>query len=176
MNHFAFARPVPDIPESLIAKQASLAALTEEEEEACIRAYGVLPGYPEVFSSEEARDAALGQFGPYVRFVPASWVEAEAGGFDVASVAIGHPLGDPSFAEVAPNVMDAVASRLLDDDSHDVIIHRTRYVVRRLATGAVKTCGWITEFDGTDIDVKDALATVEYLDRELNERIAIASR
>lgn len=167
----AFARPVPIVPASLIAKLASMESLNDEEDETYTRSCGVLPGFPEVFLSEEARDAALGPFGPYVRFVPASWVEAEAGGFEVASVAIGHPLGDPSFAGVAPMIMDAVATRLRDDDSHDVVIHRTRYVIRRLTTGAVKTYGWMTEFDGTDIDVKDALATVAYLDRELNDRI-----
>ncbi|MDI4232492.1 hypothetical protein OZ411_06650 [Bradyrhizobium sp. Arg237L] len=60
---------------------------------------------------------------------------------------------------------------LQDDDSHDIIIHRTRYVVRRLTTGAVKTYGWMAEFDGEAIEVNDALETLAYLDRELNQRL-----
>lgn len=111
-----------------------------------------------------------------MEFVAATWIEAEVGGFPVSSVAIGHAFRDPAFAVVAPDILDAAASRLLDDDSHDVIIHRTRYVVRRLTTGAVKTYGWMSEFDGADIDVKDALETATYLDRELNRRILNAAR
>ena len=40
----------------------------------------------------------------------------------------------------------------------------------------MKTYGWITEFDGTAIEVEDALETVAYLDRELNQRFANTAR
>jgi len=172
MDHFAFARPVPHVPDSLMAKLANSAVLSDEEDQLHERICGVAPGFPEAYASSEARDAALGLFGPYVKFVPATWGEAEVGGFPISSVAIGHALGDAAFAEVAPTILDAVTSRLRDDDAHDVIIHRTRYVVRRLANGSVKTYGWVTEFDGAPIEVKDALETAAYLDRALNQRFA----
>jgi hypothetical protein len=174
MNHFAFARPLPRVPDSLAAKLAASAVLSDADDELYDRICGVAPGFPEAFVSTEARDAALGPFGHYVEFVPATWIEAEISGFPISSVAIGHALRDPAFAEVAPKILDAVASRLRDDDRHDVVINRTRYVVRRLTNGTVKTCGWVTEFDGADIDIKDALETVAYLDRELNQRFATA--
>ena len=174
MNHLAFARPVPHVPDSLAAKLAVSAVLSDEDDELHNAICGVAPGFPEAFASTEARDAALGPFGPYVEFVPATWIAAEVGGFLISSVAIGHALGDPAFAGVAPKILYAVASRLQDDDGHDVIIHRTRYVVRRLTNGTVKTCGWVTEFAAAAIDVKDAMETVAYLDRELNQRFATA--
>lgn len=111
-----------------------------------------------------------------MKFVPATWVEAEVGRFPISSMAIGHALGDAAFAEVAPTILDEVTSRLRDDDAHDVIIHRTRYVVRRLTNGTVKTYGWMTEFDGAAIEVKDALETAAYLERELNQRFADYAR
>jgi hypothetical protein len=174
LSSFAFAQPVPRVPDALAAKLAASAVLTDDDDELYNRICGVAPGFPEAFASAEARDAALGFFGPYVEFVPATWREAEIGGFSIYHVAIGHALRDPLFAETAPKILDAVASRLKDDDSHDVIVHRTRYLVRRLTNGTLKTYSWVTEFDGTAIDIKDALETVAYLDRELNRRFAAA--
>jgi hypothetical protein len=174
MNQFAFARPVPRLPSSLATKLAASPVLSDEDNELYDAICGVAPGFPEVFASTEARDAALGYFGPYVEFVPATWIDAETAGFLIASVAIGHALRDPSFPQVAPPILDAIASRLEDDDCADVVIHRTRYVVRRITNGTVKTYGWMTEFDGTAIEVEDAMETVAYLDRELNQRFATA--
>jgi hypothetical protein len=176
MHHLAFARAAAHIPDTLAAKLAASAVLSDEDDELYTDICGVAPGFPEVFASTEARDAALGPFGPYVQFVPTTWIEAEGAGFPISSVAIGHALRDPAFAEVAPKILDAVAHRLQDDDAHDVIIHRTRYVVRRPTGGAIKTCGWVAEFDGPAIDVNDATETVAYLDRELNQRIADVAR
>lgn len=171
LSALSFARPVPEIPDTLMVKLANAAPLSPQENELYTNVCSVIPGYPEAFNSTEARDAALGPFGSYVKFVAATWAEAEAGGFPIASVAIGHALGDPAFDTVAPAIFDAVASSLQDDDSHDIVIHRTRYVVRRLTNGAVKTYGWMSEFDGAAIEVKDALKTVARLDRELNKRL-----
>ncbi len=171
ISALSFARPVPEIPDTLMAKLASAAPLAAPANELYTTICGVIPGYPEAFNSTEARDAALGPFGSYVKFVAATWAEAEAGGFPIASVAIGHAFGDPAFDAVAPAILDAVASSLQDDDSHDIVIKRTRYVIRRLTNGAVKTYGWMSEFDGATIEVKDALETAAYLDRELNQRL-----
>jgi hypothetical protein len=171
-SDLAFARVVPEVPDTLMARLARSAPLSDAEDQLYTAICGIIPGYPEAFSSTEARDAALGRFGSCVKFVPATWAEAEAGGFPIASVAIGHALGDPAFEKVAPAILDAVASSLQDEDSHDIVIHRTRYVVRRLSNGAVKTYGWMSEFDGgAPIEVEDALETVAYLDRELNQRL-----
>src|ERR1700733_9982431 len=121
MHHFAFARPVPHTPDTLKAKLAAHVELTDLEDEMLNRARGIIPGYPEAFATLEARDEALGPFGSYTRFVPATWVEAEGVGFPIASVAIGHALDDASFAKVAPPILDAVATVLQDDDAHDII-------------------------------------------------------
>jgi hypothetical protein len=158
-----------------MAKLAAFAVMSEEENELYTRICGVAPGFPEAFASDTARDAALGPFGPYVEFVEASWIQAEAAGFPVSSVAIGHALHDPGFADVAPLILDAAANCLLDDDNHDIIINRTRYIIHA-TDGIVRSCGWLTEFDGTPIAIDDAMATVEYLTRELNQRLATAKR
>lgn len=175
MNDHSFARPIPFLPEYLEAKVVTPVMLSDEEDDLYTRACGVAPGFPEAFASVVARDAALGPFGPYVRFVEATWTQAEAAGFPISSVAIGHALHDQGFADVAPSILDAAASRLLDNDSHDIIINRTRYMI--CATGGIiHSCGWLTEFDGTPIAVDDAMATVKYLMRELNQRLATATR
>jgi hypothetical protein len=171
LSALSFARAVPAIPDTLVDKVANGALLSALEDDLYTTACGVIPGYPEAFNSAEARDAALGPFGSYVKFVAATWAEAEAGGFPIASVAIGHALGDPAFDAVAPAILDAVASSLQDDDSQQIVIKRTRYVIRRLTNGAVKTYGWMSEFDGASIEVKDALETAAYLDHELNQRL-----
>jgi hypothetical protein len=128
---------------------AASPVLSDEDNELYDAICGVAPGFPEVFASAEARDAALGYFGPYVEFVPATWIEAETAGFPIASVAIGHALRDPAFPKVASKILDAVASCLQDDDCHDVVIHRTRYVVRRLTNGTVQTYGWIPQWSAS---------------------------
>jgi hypothetical protein len=172
MHYLCFARPVPVISDALVAKAAS-ATLSDDENDLFTRICGVAPGFPEAWASPEARDAALGEFGPYVQFVPAPWVQAEAGGFPLSGVAIGHRLTDPEFAQVATPVLDAVAVELQDPDcrGHDVIINRTRFIVVRQKDGTVRTCGWATEFDGPAIEADTGMATVTYLDRELNRRL-----
>jgi hypothetical protein len=174
MHNRYFARPIPMISDELAAKLAASAALSDDEDDLFTRICGVAPGFPEVWATPEARDAALGEFGPYVRFVPATWVQAEAGGFRIPSVAIGHPLGDPEFAQVAAPILDAIAAELQDPDcsGHDVIIHRTRFMVVRQTDGTVRTCAWATEFDGPAIETNAGMETVTYLDRELNRRLA----
>lgn len=172
MNHFAFARPIAVAPDALMDKLTTSAVLNDGKDELYNRICGVAPGFPEVFASEQARDAALGPFGPYVRFVRATWIEAEIGGFPVSSVAIGHALGEAGFAKVAPPILDAIADRIVDDDGHDIIIHRTRYVMRCQQDGTVRTCHWLTEFDGAGIDRSLGMETALYLDRELNRRLA----
>jgi hypothetical protein len=175
LNDHAFARPIPFLPDFLEAKIATSAVLSDEENDLHIRACGVAPGFPEAFASAAARDAALGPFGSYVKFVEASWIQAEAAGFPISSVAIGHALHDHGFADVAPLILDAAANRLLDDDSHDIIINRTRYIIHT-TDGIVRSCGWVTEFDGAPIAIDDAMATVKYLTRELSQRLATAKR
>lgn len=175
MNDHSFARPMPFLPDYLETKLATSAVLSDEEDDLCNRACGVAPGFPEAFASAAARDAALGPFGPYVKFVEASWTQAEAAGFPSSSVAIGHALHDHGFTDVAPLILDAAASCLRENDEHDIIINRTRYIIRA-TDGIIRSCGWVTEFDGTPIAIDDAMATVEYLTRELNQRLATAKR
>jgi hypothetical protein len=175
LNDHAFARPIPFFPDFLEAKLTTSAVLSDEEDDLYTRICGVAPGFPEAFASATARDAALGPFGPYVQFVEASWTQAEAAGFPISSVAIGHALRDEGFAEVAPEILDAVANCLQEDDGHDIIINRTRYIIRA-TDGIIRACRWVTEFDGTPIADDDAMATVEYLTRELNQRLATATR
>lgn len=174
-RYFARAVPIPAIADALAAKAAS-GTLSDGEDDLFTRIYGVAPGFPEAWATPEARDAALGEFGPYVQFVPATWVQAEAGGFPISSVAIGHGLTDPAFAEVAAPILDAVAVELQDADchGHDVIINRTRFIVVRQKDGRLRTCGWATEFDGPAIETDTGMATVAYLDREFNRRLSSA--
>lgn len=171
MHHFSFARPIALLPASLGAKLATQATLSDDENELLNAIRGVAPGFPEAFATEQARDAALGPYGPYVTFVPASWIEIEAGGFPVPSVAIGHNLGDPDFAEVASPILDAIANETQGCDNRDVVVCRTRYIVRRQSNGPVRTCGWVTEFGGTAIENHTGLETAKYLDSELNRRL-----
>jgi hypothetical protein len=173
MHNRYFARPIPVISEALAAKVAASATLSDDEDDLFTRICGVAPGFPEAWATPEARDAALGEFGPYVQFDPATWAQAEAGGFRISSVAIGHPLRDPEFVQVAAPVLDAIAAELQNPycRGHDVIIHRTRFMVVRQKDGTVRTCGWATEFDGPVIETDAGMETVTYLDRELNRRL-----
>lgn len=173
MRDYSFARPVAVVPHDLMVKDFHALELTPDEHEHLIQAAGVAPGFPEVFANERARDAALGPFGSYVTFVPASWVEAEAGGFEVASIAIGHPISDPDFATVASPILDAIAHQIVDFHGLEVIVNRTRYIVCRGIDGTVKTRAWSTEFDGTPVETGVGIETAAYLDSELNRRLAL---
>lgn len=59
MDHFAFARPVQHVPDPLMVKLVNSSLLSDEEDELYNRICGVAPGFPEVFATEQARDAAL---------------------------------------------------------------------------------------------------------------------
>ncbi len=88
-----------------------------------------------------------------------------------ATLSDDHSLGDPDFAEVASPILDAIANETQGCDNRDVVVCRTRYIVRRQSNGTVRTCGWVTEFGGTAIETHTGLETAKYLDSELNRRL-----
>ncbi|MGL3107263.1 hypothetical protein [Bradyrhizobium sp. BR 1432] len=170
MHNLSFARPVARMPGWLAEKLTTDAPLLLDEENLLDAIAGVAPGYPEVFATVEARDAALGLFGPYVEYIPIARVEAEIGGFPFAEVAIGHRLGEAGFERVAAPVLDAIADRMRHHAGHCVVIHRARYLILRQEDDLIRVCGWHPEFDA-DLDMADGLKTAMHIQSELNRRL-----
>ena len=125
LNNCTFARPIAKLSDALIRdlEEHGPEGLSEQHDALLTMAAGVAPGRPEVFTSCAARDAALGDYGPYTQFVRASWNEASAAGFEVQDIAIGHHLGDPAFDLIAPQVLDAVARGMAESGEHRYIGH-----------------------------------------------------
>jgi hypothetical protein len=174
MNDLFFARPVARSLEDAIASWEAL-DLPIDDEELLNNLAGVAPGFPEAFATRQARDAALGQFGPYVDFVPASWPQMAAVGWAVSSIAIGHAVGDAAYSRVAPQILDAVAERLRTRADVEVIIHRNTYHVIRNEQGLVRVVGAYALFDAVPDDGQnDLVRTTRHLADELNSRLCTA--
>ena len=90
LNNCTFARPIAKLSDALIRdlEEHGPEGLSEHHDALLTMAAGVAPGRPEVFTSCAARDAALGDYGPYTQFVRATWNEAYAAGFEVQDIAM----------------------------------------------------------------------------------------
>lgn len=174
MRHLSYDRAVARLPDELAQKAWAFGdqSLSDDEDELFTRIAGVAPAYPEAFATKAARDAALGSYGAYVEFIPASWAQFEATGWTTDQIAIGHSLGEDGFDQVAPAVLDAVAAKMGKTSMPgSVIIGRVRYDVCRTDTGgiAVSAC---PEFVDT-VDDHQVEKTMRWLQAEFGRRLAV---
>jgi hypothetical protein len=174
MNDLFVARPMPRSLEAVTASVLAIGLLIDLDE-LLVSLAGAAGGYPEAFATRQARDAALGQFGPYVEFVPASWPQMAAAGFAISDVAIGPAVCDPDYGRVAPQILDAIAAKLHKHADLEMVVHRTRYRVMRQSAGLVQVLGMGAVFDARPHESRNAVVgTVRHLTDELNNRLHAA--
>ncbi|MBM6583924.1 hypothetical protein ILT44_27355 [Microvirga sp. BT689] len=68
--------------------------------------------FPEAFTSPEAQDHARGFINEYIEFIPTTWAEAQAAGFDHSDIAVGPALGEIGFDVIAPMVVSAAVRKM----------------------------------------------------------------
>ena len=103
----------------------------------------------EAFTSQEARDARLGQASEHVEYVAVSAEEVADAQYDWCRMAIGPSLYEAGFDQIASAVLAAAIDDSGDDMSDlrlDVVIARTEYSVRSVGTSGLPQVSWLPLF------------------------------